>query len=127
MALAGRDCYAALGGAPAEVRITGGGSRSAPMRAILAACLDRPVSGGAQAEAGAAGAAMTAAVGIGLYSDMEACAACWTVPRHEASEQPHPALARTYEALYPIYRDSYAAMPGLWRRLEAAREERRAA
>ena len=126
MALAARDCYAALGGAPAEVRITGGGSRSAPMRALLAACLDRPVSAGAQAEAGAAGAAMTAAVGIGLYPDMEACAACWTVPRHEASEQPHPALARTYEALYPIYRDSYAAMPGLWRRLEAAREGCRA-
>lgn len=127
MALAARDCYAALGGAPAEVRITGGASRSAPMRAILAACLDRPVSGSAQAEAGAAGAAMTAAVCIGLYPDMAACAARWTAPRHEVSEQPQPELARAYEALYPIYRDSYAAMPGLWRRLEAAREERRAA
>jgi erythritol kinase len=127
MALAARDCYAALGGAPAEVRITGGAARSAPMRAILASCLDRPVSGGAQAEAGAAGAAMTAAVCIGLYPDMAACAARWTAPRHEASEQPDPDLARAYEALYPIYRDSYAAMPGLWRRLEAAREARRAA
>jgi erythritol kinase len=127
MGLAARDCYAALGGVPAEVRVTGGGARSAPMRAILAACLDRPVSAGAQAEAGAAGAAMIAAVCAGLYPDMAACAVRWTAPRHEAAERPRPDLARAYEALYPIYRDSYAVMPGLWRRLDAAREDRVAA
>lgn len=122
LAMAARDCYAALGGVPGEVRVTGGGARSAPMRTILAACLDRPVSGGAQAEAGAAGAAMIAAVSIGLYPDMAACAARWTAPRHETAEPPCPDLVRAYEALYPIYRDSYGgAMPGLWRRLDAAR------
>ena len=126
MALAARDCYAALGGVPAEVRVTGGAARSAALRTVLAACLDRPVSGSAQEEAGAAGAAMTAAVCIKLYPDMAACAARWTEPRHEAPEQPSPQLARAYEALYPLYRDSYAAMPGLWRRLGEVREALRA-
>ena len=126
MALAARDCYAALGGVPAEVRVTGGAARSAALRTVLAACLDRPVSGSAQEEAGAAGAAMTAAVCIKLYPDMAACAARWTEPRHEAPEQPSPQLARAYEALYPLYRDSYAAMPGLWRRLGQVREALRA-
>lgn len=124
--LASRDCYAALGGAPAELRATGGGARSDAMRAILAACLDRPVRGAAHDEAGAAGAAMTAAVCLGLFPDMAACAAAWLRGGGPASP-PDPALARTYDALFPIYRDAYAAMPPLWRRLRQARETNHAA
>ena len=58
---------------------------------------------------------------------MAACAARWTEARHEAADQPDPDLAQFYELLYPVYRDSYAAMPGLWRRLDAARKAFRAA
>ena len=119
--LASRDCYAALGGAPAELRVTGGAARSAPMRAILAACLDRPVRVAAQAEAGAAGAAMIAAVCLGLYPDMAACARRWLRDGDQA-ERPDPALARIYDALFPIYRDAYAALPDVWRHLHRVRE-----
>lgn len=122
LGLASRDCYAALGGAPAEVRVTGGAARSAPMRAILAACLNRPVRGAAQAEAGAAGAAMIAAVCLGLYRSMAECAAAWLGGRGGEAELPDPELAARYEALFPLYREGYEAMPALWRRLHDLRE-----
>ena len=122
LAFAARDCYAAMGDVPREVRLTGGAARSAAMPRILAAVLDRPVRGAAQQEAGAAGAAMIAAVSIGLFSDMAACAAQWVGPADGPATLPDAALARAYDALFPIYRDFYLAMPGLWRRLQAARE-----
>ena len=118
--LAARDCYGALGGVPDEVRATGGGGNSATMRAILASCLDRPVRGAAHTEAGAAGAAMIAAVSVGLVPDMAACAERW-LQRGGLPEQPDPALAAIYDGLFPIYRDGYAAMKPLWRRLREAR------
>jgi erythritol kinase (D-erythritol 1-phosphate-forming) len=75
--LAACDCYIAMGGFPATVRIPGGAADSKSMRAILAACLNCPVRAATHDEAGgAAGAAMMAAVSVGLYPDMAACAAC---------------------------------------------------
>lgn len=120
VALASRDCYAALGGVPDRVRVTGGAARSAPMRAILAACLDRPVLGAALNEAGAAGAAMIAAVALGCYPDMTACARAW-LHAEDRPEAPDPQLAATYASLFPLYRESYAALPGLWRHLHERR------
>jgi len=122
LGFAARDCYVAIGGAPADIRITGGAARSPALRAILAACLDRPVRVSGQPEAGAAGVAMMAAVRIGLFADMAACAAAWVMPRLEAPLQPDPALVDIYAKLFPIYRDAYAALPPLWRRLHAVRE-----
>ena len=120
LALAARDCYAEIGGAPAEIRVSGGAARATAFRHILAACLDRPVRGVTQPEAGAAGVAMMAAVCIGLYPDMTACAHDWVIPRLEEPLLPDPALASHYAALYPIYRDAYAALPDIWRRLRHA-------
>jgi erythritol kinase len=81
------------------------------MRVILAACLNCPVRAAAYDEAGAAGAAMTAAVSVGLYRDMAACAARWIAPMQGEVERPDPTLSRAYEVLFPVYRDAYAAMP----------------
>jgi erythritol kinase (D-erythritol 1-phosphate-forming) len=122
LSFAARDCYAAIGGAPADIRVTGGAARSPAIRALLAAVLDRPVRVAAQPEAGAAGAAMMAAVCTGLFPDMAACASAWVVPRLEAPVLPDPMLVATYHRLFPIYRDTYAALPAHWRRLRAARE-----
>lgn len=122
LAMAARDCYAATGGAPAEIRVSGGAARSSAFRHILAAGLGRPVRGVAQPEAGAAGVAMMAAVCTGLYPDMAACARAWVAPRLEAPLRPEPALAALYGALYPVYRDAYAALPPVWRRMQALRE-----
>jgi len=122
LSFAARDCYDAIGGAPAEIRISGGAARSAAFRHILAACLDRPVRGIAQPEAGAAGVAMMAAVCAGLYSDMADCARDWVAPRLEAPVVPDPSLASLYDALYPLYRESRAALSPTWRGLRAVRE-----
>jgi erythritol kinase (D-erythritol 1-phosphate-forming) len=122
LGLAARDCYVAMGGLPAAVRITGGAARSKSMRVILAACLNCPVRAAAHEEAAAAGAAMTAAVSLGQYPDMAACTARWIAPVQGEVEWPDPALARAYEVLFPVYRDGYAALTGVWRRMNTARE-----
>ena len=124
LGLAARDCYVAIGGAPADIRLTGGAARSQAIRHILAACLDRPVRVAAQPEAGAAGAAMMAAVRVGLHADMKACARAFVAARLEAPLAPERHLVGLYDALYPIYRDAYGALPTIWRRLHAMREMR---
>lgn len=123
LGFAARDCYLAAGGLPAEVRVAGGAARSPAVRSILAACLDRPVRVVAQPEAGAAGAAMIAAVNLGLYPDMAACARDWVAPLLGPVEPPDPALAALYDRLFPVYREGYAALRGWWRHLHAARKE----
>ncbi len=122
LGFAARDCFAAIGGAPAELRISGGAGRSPAMRQILAAALDRPVRWVAQPEAGAAGAAMIAACRIGLFADMQSCAQQWITPLLGVAEPPDPALTTLYARLFPLYRDGYLAMRDLWQRLPAARE-----
>ena len=122
LGLAARDCYDAIGGAPGDIRLTGGAARSPVIRQILAACLDRPVRVASQPEAGAAGVAMMAAVCIGLHPDMAACAQAFVAARLEAPLDPAPQLVRLYRALFPVYRDAYAALPTIWRRLREVQE-----
>ena len=120
LAFAARDCYSAMGDTPAEVRIAGGAARSEAMRTILAAVLNRPVRGIDREEAGAAGAAMIAAVQQGLYPDMAACVADWVAPYLAAAERPDPALAAAYERLFPPYVHTRTALAPLWTALSAA-------
>ena len=122
LGFAARDCYAAMGDLPAEIRVTGGAAKSPLMRAILAACLARPVRVIAQPEAGAAGAAMIAALSVGLFPDMAACAARWITPRLGPVAPADPELATLYAQLYPIYRDAYRALRPSWHRLATLRE-----
>lgn len=122
LAFAARDCYAAIGGVPREIHLTGGAARSRTMQRLLAASLDRPVRSAAQKEAGAAGAAMIAAVCIGLFPDMAECAGRWTRPGDAPATLPDPDLVRTYAVQFEIYQDTYRAMRGFWRRLHKARE-----
>ncbi|MBV8663097.1 MAG: carbohydrate kinase, partial [Hyphomicrobiales bacterium] len=114
LAMAARDCYAAMGDMPAEVRLTGGAARSRALRATLSAAVGAPVRTSAREEAGAAGAAMMAAVAIGLYPTMDACIAEWVTPLLGASEAPNPALKRTYERMYPAYLGARRALEPVW-------------
>ena len=123
LSFAARDCYGAIGGAPADIRVTGGAARSPAIRALLAAVLNRPVRVAAQPEAGAAGVAMMACVRLGLFPDMAACAGTWVAPRLEAPLWPDAALVAAYEKLFPLYRDTYAALSPHWRSLRAAKEK----
>ena len=80
LALATRDCYEAMGELPSELRLSGGAARSQGLRGILAAAVHAPVRVSSREEAGAAGAAMMAAVAIGAYPSMDACIAEWVTP-----------------------------------------------
>src|SRR4029453_1990619 len=108
-----RNCYIAMGGLPGSVRITGGAAHSKSIRAILAACLNCPVSAAIHEETGAAGAAMMAAVSVGLYRDTADCAARWMGDVEEETEHPEPRLAAVYDLLFPVYREGYEALPPL--------------
>ncbi|HUG63396.1 MAG TPA: FGGY-family carbohydrate kinase [Methylomirabilota bacterium] len=120
LAFAARDCYAAMGERPAEIRMTGGAARNPTLRRILASAIGAPVRTGTRTEAGAAGAAMMAAVGIGLYARMEDCAAEWVTPLLGALETPDPALAAVYDRIFPAYVDARRALRPVWRAMANA-------
>jgi erythritol kinase len=119
---AARDCYDAMGGTPTEVRLTGGAARSASLRKIFSAALGASVRTTSREEAGAAGAAMTAAVAIGAYADMNACIADWVQPLLGPSEAPDTALASLYNALYPAYRTMRKDAAPIWATLATIKE-----
>lgn len=121
LGMAMRDCYAAMGALPGELRLTGGAARSPALRAILGAAIHAPVRVSARDEAGAAGAAMMAAVAIGAYPDMQACIADWVTPLLGAAEPPDPALIAAFDCLYPAYLAARQALPPAWDALAAAR------
>ncbi|WP_116134459.1 FGGY-family carbohydrate kinase [Tropicimonas sp. IMCC34043] len=121
LGMAARDCYAAMGEMPRELRLTGGAARSAALRGVLAAALDTPVRVSAREEAGAAGCAMMAAVAIGAYGTMDACIAEWTTPLLGAAEPPDPALVQVYDRLFTCYREARVALEPVWASLAASR------
>lgn len=121
LGMAMRDCYAAMGPLPGELRLTGGAARSAALRGILSASLNAPVRVSARDEAGAAGAAMMAAVAIGAYPDMEACIAEWVTPLLGAAEAPDPALVAAYDTLFPAFSAARQALPPAWDALARSR------
>jgi erythritol kinase len=70
LVLAARDCYAAMGSQPEEIRIAGGAARSKALKLLLASAMGVPVRESVREESGAAGAAMMAAVAIGAMPNM---------------------------------------------------------
>lgn len=122
LGMAMRDCYAAMGPLPSELRLTGGAARSKGLRGILSASLDAPVRVSDRDEAGAAGAAMMAAVAIGAYPDMEACIADWVTPLLGRAEPPDPDLVAAYQRLFPAFSAARQALPPAWDALAAARD-----
>lgn len=123
MGMAARDCYAAMGPMPVELRLTGGAARSASLRAVLAAALNTQVRVSMREEAGAAGCAMMAAVAIGAYPNMDACIADWVVPLLGAPEVPETALVPIYDDLFAAYLQSRSILPSVWAALAAQHRE----
>ena len=114
LGFAARDCYGAMGTLPREVRLTGGAARSPGLRAVLAASLGAATRVSQRAEAGAAGAAMMAAVANGHYASMTDCIAEWASPALGPSLAPDPQLAATYAAAFPTYLESRKALSPIW-------------
>ena len=121
LGMAMRDCYAAMGKLPDELRLTGGAARSAELRGIFSAALGARVRTSAREEAGAAGAAMMAAVAIGAYPSMDACIAEWVTPLLSKGEDPDPRLVATYDRLFPAFVAARRASPPIWAALAEAR------
>jgi erythritol kinase (D-erythritol 1-phosphate-forming) len=117
LAYASRDCYAAMGPIPRDVRLTGGAARSAMLRKITAAVLGASVRTSSRVEAGAAGAAMIAAVGAGHYKTMADCVREWVTPNLGPLEAPDAELAAVYDATFPAYVASREALAPIWRQL----------
>ncbi len=121
LALASRDCYVASGAPPREVRLGGGAARSQALRTILASTLGASVRTVKREEAGAAGAAMTAAVCLGAYSDMAQCANVWVTPLLGETIEPDASLSRFYDTLFPVYTEIRKSMHPAWAALAQAR------
>ena len=122
LAFAALDCYLASGAPPREVRLGGGAARSRALRVILASTLGASVRTVDREETGAAGAAMTAAVCLGAFSDMAECANAWVTPSLGETTEPNSDLSELYAKLFPVYRDIRASMPPAWAALAEARK-----
>jgi xylulokinase len=108
-----------------DLRVIGGGARGAPWMQIIADATGRRVETVANPqEAGAVGAALAAAVGMGLYPDFESLK---PVIRVEREFEPQASNAEVYDLLYRAYRRIYGCLRDLYRDVNQVRfrEERR--
>ncbi len=100
-----------LGRAPNEMLLTGGGAKSPLVRRLQAEIFGLPVATVNREEGPAYGAALLAAVGVGVYPDLASAAAATLtrsapeVPAPGSHERYHEAYAR-FRALYPALRMS---------------------
>ena len=94
LCFAARDCYAAMGDIPKEVRVTGGAARSQALRLMLASTLDADVRTVAREEAGAAGAAMMAAVQQKALSRHAGLRARWVDPLLGSATEPDASVGQ---------------------------------
>ena len=122
LSFAARDCYTAMGALPKDIRLTGGGARSKALRLMFASALNAPVRSVEREEAGAAGAAMIAAVQQKVFPSMADCAAIWVDPVLGAETRPDAALVQMFNEMFPIYKETRVGMRGVWRALQNVRQ-----
>ncbi|MHA6644024.1 FGGY family carbohydrate kinase [Mesorhizobium sp. A623] len=115
LAFAARDCYEAMGSVPGEIRLSGGAARNASLRRIVSAATRARIRTSSRQEAGAAGAAMIAAVGLGVYPSMQECCAEWVEPLLGDGETCDQALAKTYDDLFPSFVAARKALQPVWK------------
>jgi len=101
------------------LRVIGGGARSAPWMQILADVTHRKVESVQNpVEAGAVGAALVAAVGMGIYPNFEALKGVVKVDRvFQPREQNYP----VYDRLFRSYQESYGSLRRFYKRLNENR------
>jgi xylulokinase len=100
-----------------QVRVSGGGARSALWRQILADVLNCELVTVNTTEGAAYGAALLAGVGAGVWSDVDAaCDAAIRVLDHVV---PRPEQTAEYDALYRVYRGLYGVLKPTFDQLTA--------
>jgi xylulokinase len=107
-----KDCFSLLQGAGLgsvqEVRIAGGGAKGPLWRKIVASALGLPMVTVNSTEGAAYGAALLAGVGVGAWPTVEA--ACDATIAVTGRDEPVADWVEAYAALYPRYRELYAAL-----------------
>ncbi len=101
------------------LRVIGGGARGKPWMQIIADVTGRRVETVVNPqEAGAVGAALGAAVGLGLYPGFESLR---DVVRVEHEFEPRTENAEVYDVLYHAYQDVYRRLRSLYRQVNEVR------
>jgi xylulokinase len=107
-----KDCFSLLQGAGlgavTEVRIAGGGAKSPLWRKIVASTLGLPMVTVNSTEGAAYGAALLSGVGAGAWPTVEA--ACDATIAVTGRDEPVADWVGACDALYPRYRELYAAL-----------------
>lgn len=105
----GFDLLQSAGLSPAsQVRISGGGARSALWRQIIADVLGVELVTVNTAEGAAFGAALLAGVGAGWWADVDA--ACKAVVQITGRTQPQAEAVARYKEMHAVYRGLYPAL-----------------
>jgi xylulokinase len=95
-------------GAITQVRASGGGTKGALWRQILASVLEAELVTVNTSEGAAYGAALLAGVGAGAWRDVpSACEVCVKIT---GSTQPEPAQIEVYREAYPLFRELYPTL-----------------
>ena len=98
-----------------QVRASGGGTKGALWRQILASVLDAELVTVNTTEGAAYGAALLAGVGAGVWSDVPSASdACIKIT---GSTQPVPSEMDVYRQTYPVYQDLYPALKSSFGRI----------
>jgi len=100
-----------------QVRASGGGTKGALWRQILASVLESELVTVNTAEGGAFGAALLAGVSAGAWSDV--ASACRETIKLTGQTQPVPDQVRVYQHTYQLYRDLYPALKPAFDRMSA--------
>ena len=111
------DVLAELGPLPTRARCTNGGARSALWKQITADVLGLPLEIIVDHPGSSLGAAFLAGMGIGAFGRWSDVARFVTVGD---MVEPDPAAHARYDALYPLYRETYERLKDLYPRLHAA-------
>jgi xylulokinase len=98
-----------------QVRVSGGGARSALWRQILADVFAAELVTVNTTEGAAYGAALLAGVGVGAWADVDS--ACRATVRQTGSTQPRPDKVAYYDRVYALYRELYPALKDVSHRL----------
>jgi len=100
-----------------QVRASGGGTKGALWRQILASVLEAELVTVNTSEGGAFGAALLAGVGAGAWVDVPS--ACKAIIRITGQTLPDEAQMNIYRKLYPLYHDLYPILKSSFTKLSA--------
>jgi xylulokinase len=100
-----------------QVRASGGGTKGALWRQILASVLEAELVTVNTSEGAAFGAALLAGVGAGTWTDVPS--ACKETIRLTGQTAPDEAQVKIYRKMYPLYRELYPALTSTFNKIGA--------